>query len=82
MFVQINKKYCTETNREEAVAKANALKERNEKEKKQYLLEINELSRIIRHEEKLLDFMHVKNKGRHFLETDDERQSMCSFYSF
>ena len=40
--------------REEAVAKANALNERNAKEKKQYLLEISELSRIIRHEEKLL----------------------------
>jgi hypothetical protein len=57
------------------VAKANALFERNEKEKKQYVLEISELNRIIRHEEKLLDFMSTKNQDRAFLETDDERLS-------
>lgn len=61
--------------REEAVAKANALRDRNEKEKKQFVLEINELNRVIRHEEKLLDFMNTKNKDRLFLETEDERQS-------
>ncbi|CAG7835403.1 unnamed protein product [Allacma fusca] len=61
--------------REEAIAKANALKERNAKEKKQYNLETSELSRIIRHEEKLLDFMSTKNKERTFLETEEQRLS-------
>jgi chromosome segregation ATPase len=61
--------------REEAVAKSNVLFERNEKEKKQYILEISELKRLIRHEEKLLDFMSTKNQDRVFLETDDERLS-------
>lgn len=58
------------------MAKANALRDRNEKEKKQFVLEINELNRVIRHEEKLLDFMNTKNKDRLFLETEEERQSM------
>lgn len=57
------------------MAKANVLFDRNEKEKKQYTLEISELQRLIRHEEKLLDFMATKNQDRHFLETDDERLS-------
>lgn len=61
--------------REEAVAKANVLLERNEKEKKQHVLEISELKRLIRHEDKLLDFMSKKNQDRIFLETDDERLS-------
>ena len=65
--------------REEAVAKANALLERNVKERKQYTLEMSELSRLIRHEEKLLEFMNTKNKERAFLETDDERLSQFYF---
>jgi len=43
-------------------------------------MEISELNRIIRHEEKLLDFMGTKNQDRTFLETDNERLSTITRY--
>lgn len=53
----------------------NGLSERSLKEKRQFTIEMGELTRVIRNEEKFLNFLSTKNKDRTFLETDEERIS-------
>lgn len=49
------------------------LLDKTAKEKKQNFMEMSELSRTNRHEQKLLDFMNIKNRERLFLETNEDR---------
>ena len=54
--------------------KIHMLRERNDKESQQHVLEIKEYQRVFHHDQKLRAFMEVKNKSRDVVERAEDRK--------
>jgi len=63
------------TNRDDWIAKINHLRERNEKDSRQHVLEIKEFHRTVHHERKIQNFLDTKNKRRGEMESGGERRT-------
>jgi len=59
--------------RDEWVNKINILRERNDKDSKQHVLEIKEFQRVLHHDSKIHEFLAIKNKEREQLENAAQR---------
>jgi hypothetical protein len=59
--------------RDEWVNKINLLRERNDKDSKQHVLEIKEFQRVLHHDSKIHEFLAIKNKDREQLENAAQR---------
>ncbi|XP_035707235.1 coiled-coil domain-containing protein 114 [Folsomia candida] len=59
--------------RDEWVNKINILRERNDKDSKQHVLEIKEFQRVLHHDSKIHEFLAIKNKEREQLENASQR---------
>jgi len=59
--------------RDDWTTKAISMRERNDKDSKQHVLEIKELQRVLHHDSKVHDFMGIKNRERLLLESSRER---------
>jgi len=59
--------------RDDWVNKINLLRERNDKDSKQHVLEIKEFQRVLHHDSKIHEFLAVKNKDREQLENAAQR---------
>ncbi|ODN02721.1 Coiled-coil domain-containing protein 63 [Orchesella cincta] len=59
--------------RDDWVNKINILRERNDKDSKQHVLEIKEFQRVLHHDSKIHEFLAIKNKERELLENNSQR---------
>lgn len=59
--------------RDDWVNKINMLRERNDKDSKQHVLEIKEFQRVLHHDSKIHEFLAIKNKNRELLENTAQR---------
>ena len=62
------------------VTRMNLLREKNDKECKQHVLEMKEFSRILHHDEKLHGFMALKNKERQLMESHAQRMERKNLF--
>jgi hypothetical protein len=74
MLAVVDHALTTYEGREEAVMKIHMLRERNDKESQQHVLEIKEYQRVFHHDQKLRAFMEVKNRVREVVERSEERR--------
>ncbi len=59
--------------RDDWINKINILRERNDKDSKQHVLEIKEFQRVLHHDSKIHEFLAIKNKDRDLLENTAQR---------
>ncbi|CAG7826866.1 unnamed protein product [Allacma fusca] len=74
MLIVVDNALTTYEGREEAVMKIHMLRERNDKESQQHVLEIKEYQRVFHHDQKLRAFMEVKNRVREVVERSEDRK--------
>lgn len=59
--------------RDDCMVKVNMLRERNDKDSKQHVLEIKEFQRVLHHDSKIHEFLAIKNRERELMENTKQR---------